>query len=144
MHAQNLFLNIHSHKNMSVKISELFIQCFMFIFNKIIKVLPEIQNFARMYDSLKCRNSYQKLIFHRSCFECIEIIWIWFFWCIVTWLPLTLCYKKNLLSRLCWRQIPIDPYLKTVTIPTYERNLYHTHGKLSFPLFLSQFWHEIL
>ena len=129
---------------MSIKISEHFIQRFMFIFNKIMKVLPEVQNFGRMYDSLKCRNSFRKLIFHRSCFECIEIIRIWFFWYIVTWLSLTRWYKKNLLSILCWHQIPIDPCLKTVTSPTYERNLYHTPGKLNFPLFLSQFWHEIL
>ena len=86
----------------------------------------EMQNFVRMLVSLKRRNSYLKLIFYCSCFECIEIIRIWFFWCIVTWLSLTLSCKKNLLSMLRWLQITTDPYLKTVTISTYDRNLYHT------------------
>ena len=112
---------MHLYENISIRISEYFIQSFMFIFNNVIKILTELQNFVRLYYSLKCRNSYRKLIFHRSCFECIEIIRIWFFWCTVTWISLTLWYKKNLLSMLLWLQIPIDPYLKTVTVPTNEQ-----------------------
>ena len=112
-------------RNMSIRISEHFIQSFMFIFNKIIKTLTEIQNFVRMYNFLKCKNNYRKRIFHCSCFECIEIIRIWLFWCTLTWLSLALRYKKNSLSILR-RLRGIDLYFKTVTIPTYDRNLYRT------------------
>ena len=133
---------MHSHGNMSIWISEHFIQSFMLILKKILKILKEIQNFVRMLVSLKCRNSYLRLIFYPSCFECIEIIRIWFFWCIATWLCLTQWYKKNLLSMLLWLQITTDSYLKTVTISTYDKNLYHTPWK--FFQFLQQFWHEIL
>ena len=56
-HAQNLFLSMHSHENMSIRIPEHFIQSFMFIFNKIIKMPTEIQNFVKMYDSLKYEKS---------------------------------------------------------------------------------------
>ena len=42
------------------------------------KILTELQNFVRMYDSLKCMNSYWKLIAHCSYLECIEIVQIWF------------------------------------------------------------------
>ena len=135
---------MHSHGNMSIWISEHFIQSFMLILKKILKILKEIQNFVRMLVSLKCRNSYLRLIFYPSCFECIEIIRIWFFWCIATWLSLTQWYKKNLLSMLLWLQITTDPYLKTVTISTYDRNLCLTPWKLIFFQFLQQFWHEIL
>ena len=82
--------------------------------------------FVRILVSLKCRNSYLKLISYRSCFECIEISRIWFSWCIVAWLSLTLRCKKNLLSMLRCLQTTTDPYLKTVTISTYDRNFYHT------------------
>ena len=111
-------------RSMSIRISQHFIQSFLFIFNKIIKILTEKQTFVRMYDSLKSRNNYRKRILHCSCFECIEIIRIWFFWCTLTWLSLTLWYKKNLLSIRRRLQILIDPYLRTVTVPTYDRNLY--------------------
>ena len=117
---------------MSIWISEHFIQSFMLILKKILKILKEIQNFVRMLVSLKCRNSYLRLIFYPSCFECIEIIRIWFFWCIATWLSLTQWYKKNLLSMLLWLQITTDPYLKTVTISTYDGNLCLTPWKLIF------------
>ena len=129
---------------MSMRIFEHFIQSFMFIFNKVITILTETQNFLRIYGFVKCTNKYRKLIFHGSCFECIEIIRIWFFWCIVTWLSLTLWCRKNLLSMLLWIQITTDPYLKTVTISTYDRNLYLTPWKSNFLQFLQQFWHEIL
>ena len=134
---------MHSHGNMSVWISDHFIQSFMLILKKILKILKEIQNFVRMLVSLKCRNSYLKLIFYRSCFECIEIIRIWFFWCIVNWLSLTLSCKKNLLSMLLWLQITTDPYLRTVTISTYDRDLYPTLWKANFLQLFKQFWHEI-
>ena len=101
-------------------------QSFMLILKNILKILTEMQNFVRMLVSLKCRNSYLKQIFHRTCFECIAIIRNWFFWCIVTCLSLTLSCKKNFLSMLRWLQITTDLYLKTVTISTYDRNLYHT------------------
>ena len=135
---------MHSHGNMSIWISEHFIQSFTLILKKILKMLKEIQNFVRILVSLKCRNSYLRLIFFPSCFECIEIIRIWFFSCIATWLSLTQGCKKNLLSMLLWLQITTDPYLKTVTISTYDRNLYLTPWKLIFFQFLQQFWHEIL
>ena len=135
---------MHSHGNMSLCYSEYFIQSFMLIPKKIVKILKEIQNFVRMLVSLKCRNSYLKLIFYRSCFECIEIIRNWFFWCIVTWLSLTLWCRKNLLSMLLWLQIRTNPYLKTVTISTYDGNLCLTPWKLNFLQFLQQLWYEIL
>ena len=100
--------------------------------------------FHKNFSFSKCRNSYLRLIFYPSCFECIEIIRIWFFWCIATWLCLTQWYKKNLLSMLLWLQITTDPYLKTVTISTYDRNLYLTPWKLNFLQFLQQFSQEIL
>ena len=128
---------------MSIWISEHFIQSFMLILKNILRILTEMQNFVRMLVSLKRRNCYLKLIFYRSCFECIEIIRIWFFWCIVTWLSLTLSCKKNLLSMLRWIQITTDPYLKTVIISTYDRNLCLTPSKLIFFQFLQQFWYEI-
>ena len=114
---------------MSIWISEHFIQSFMLILKKILKILKKIQNFVRMLVSLKCRNSYLRLIFYPSCFECIEIIRIWFFWCIATWLSLTQWHKKNLLSMLLWLQRTTDPYLKRVTISTY---LYLTPWKIIF------------
>ena len=102
------------------------------------------RNTNRNTVSLKCRKSYRKLICHRSCFKCIEIIRIWLFWCIVTWLSLTLWCKKNLLSVLLWLQITTDPYFKTVTISTYDRYPNLTPWKLDFLQFLQPFWHEIL
>ena len=135
---------MHSHGNMSIWISEHFIQSFMLILMKILKIVKEIQNFVRILVSLKCRNSYLRLIFYPSCFECIEIIRIWFFWCIATWLSLTQWCKKNLLSMHLWLQITTDPYLKTVTVSTYDRNLYLTPWKLNFLQFLQKFSHEIL
>ena len=129
---------------MSTWVSEHFIQKFMLILKKILKILTEIQNFVRILVSLKCRNSYLRLIFYPSCFECVEIIRTWFFSCIATWLSLTQWCKKNLLSMLLWLQITTDPYLKTVTISTYDRNLCLTPWKLIFFQFLQQFWHEIL
>ena len=110
----------------SIWISEHFIQSFMLIFKNFLRILTEIQNFLRMLVSLKHRNSYLKLIFCCSCFECIEIIRIWYIWCKVTWLSLTLSCKKNFLFMLCSLQITTVPYLKTVNISTYDRNLYHT------------------
>ena len=121
-----VFLNMYSHGNMSIWISEHFIQSFMLILKNILRILTEMQNFVRILISLKRRNSYLKLIFYFSSFECIEIIRIWFFWFIVTWLFLSLSCKKNLLSMLFWPQITTDPYLKTITISTYDRNLSHT------------------
>ena len=129
---------------MSTWVSKHFIQKFMLILKKILKILTEIQNFVRILVSLKCRNSYLKLISYRSCFECIEISRIWFSWCIVAWLSLTLRCKKNLLSMLRCLQTTTDPYLKTVTISTYDRNFCLTPWKLIFFHFLQQFRHEIL
>ena len=117
---------------MSIWISEHFIQSFMLILKNILRILTEMQNFVRMLISLKRRNSYLKLIFFCSCFECIEIIRISFFWFIVTWISLTLSCKNNLLSMFCWPQITTDPYLKTITISTYDRNLCLTPWKLIF------------
>ena len=133
-----------SHGNKSIWIPKHFIQSFMLILKKILKILKEIQNFVRMLVSLKRWNSYLKLIFYRSCFDCIEIIRIWFFWCIVTWLSLAQSCKENLPSMLLWLQITTDPYLKMVTIPTYDRNLDWTLDNCIFSSFLRQFWHEIL
>lgn len=42
-------------------------------------------------------------------------------WCIVIWLSFTLWCKINLVSLLHWLQTAIDPYLKKITIPTYDR-----------------------
>ena len=131
---------MYSCGNMSIWISEHFIQSLMLILKKILKILKEIQKFVRKLVSLKCRHSYLKLIFYRSCFECIEIVRIWFFWCIVTWLSLTLWCKNDLLSMILWLQITADPYFKTVTISTYDRYLNLTPWKLNFFQFLSSFF----
>ena len=135
---------MHSHWNMSIWISEHFIQSFIFILKKILKILTGMQNFIRMLVSLKCANSYLKVFFYRSCFECIAIIRIWFFWCIVTWLALTLSCKKNFLLMLRWLQITTDLYLKTVTISTTTKIFTIPLKNLFFFQFLQQFWHEIL
>ena len=114
---------MHSHGNTSIWISEHFIQSFMLILKNILRILTEMQNFVRMLVSLKRRNCYLKLIFYRSCFECIEIIRIWFFWCIVTWLSLTLSCKKNLLSMLRWFQTTTDHILKCNYFYVWQKSL---------------------
>ena len=135
---------MHSCGNMSIWISEHFIQSLMLILKKILKILKEIQKFVRKLVSLKCRHSYLKLIFYRSCFECIEIVRIWFFLVCSNLTLLDTMVQKWLVTMLLWLQITADPYFKTVTISTYDRYLNLTPWKLNFLQFLQQFWHEIL
>ena len=94
----------------------------MLIFNKILKLVTDIQDFVRIKVSLKCRNSYLKLIFYRSCFECIERIRIWLFWCIVTWLSLPLWCNKNFLSMLRWLQNSNYFYVWQKSLPYSLKN----------------------
>ena len=129
---------------MLIWISEHFIQSLMLILKKILKILKEIQKFVRKLVSLKCRHSYLKLIFYRSCFECIEIVRIWFFLVCSNLTLLDTMVQKWLVTMLLWLQITADPYFKTVTISTYDRYLNLTPWKLNFLQFLQQFWHEIL
>ena len=129
---------------MLIWISEHFIQSLMLILKKILKILKEIQKFVRKLVSLKCRHSYLKLIFYRSCFECIEIVRIWFFLVYSNLTLLDTMVQKWLVTMLLWLQITADPYFKTVTISTYDRYLNLTPWKLNFLQFLQQFWHEIL
>ena len=135
---------MYSCGNMSIWISEHFIQSLMLILKKILKILKEIQKFVRKLVSLKCRHSYLKLIFYRSCFECIEIVRIWFFLVCSNLTLLDTMVQKWLVTMLLWLQITADPYFKTVTISTYDRYLNLTPWKLNFLQFLQQFWHEIL
>ena len=135
---------MHSCGNMSIWISEHFIQSLMLILKKILKILKEIQKFVRKLVSLKCRHSYLKLIFYRSCFECIEIVRIWFFLVCSNLTLLDTMVQKWFVTMLLWLQITADPYFKTVTISTYDRYLNLTTWTLNFLQFLQQFWHEIL
>ena len=135
---------MHSCGNMSIWISEHFIQSLMLILKKILKILTEIQKFVRKLVSLKCRHSYLKLIFYRSCFECIEIVRIWFFLVCSNLTLLDTMVQKWFVTMLLWLQISADPYFKTVTISTYDRYLNLTTWTLNFLQFLQQFWHEIL
>ena len=135
---------MHSCGNMSIWISEHFIQSLMLILKKILKILKEIQKFVRKLVSLKCRHSYLKLIFYRSCFECIEIVRIWFFLVCSNLTLLDTMVQKWFVTMLLWLQISADPYFKTVTISTYDRYLNLTTWTLDFLQFLQQFWHEIL
>ena len=135
---------MHSCGNMSIWISEHFIQSLMLILKKILKILKEIQKFVRKLVSLKCRHSYLKLIFYRSCFECIEIVRIWFFLVCSNLTLLDTMVQKWFVTMLLWLQITADPYFKMVTISTYDRYLNLTTWTLNFLQFLQQFWHEIL
>ena len=135
---------MHSCGNMSIWISEHFWASLMLILKKILKILKEIQKFVRKLVSLKCRHSYLKLIFYRSCFECIEIVRIWFFFMCSNLTLLDTMVQKWFVTMLLWLQITADPYFKTVTISTYDRYLNLTTWKLNFLQFLQQFWHEIL